>query len=150
MTSYVFRSGDLYFLVQQFCLVSPTVSNRKASYFGYLFSFTLQVTSYVFRSGDLYFMVQQFCLVSPTVSNRKASYFEYLFSLTLQVTSNLLGQVIYISWSSNFALYLPLYQIERHHTLDNCSVIVNDLIQIKVTMTFRSWSSALPYISDSF
>ena len=28
----------------------------------------------------------------------------------------------YISWSSDFALYLWLFQIGRHHTLDSCSV----------------------------
>ena len=37
---------DLYFMLQCFCHVSPTLSNRKASYFGYLFSLTLSVTSY--------------------------------------------------------------------------------------------------------
>ena len=37
---------DLYCMVQGFCLVFPTVSNRKASYFGYLFSLTLSMTSH--------------------------------------------------------------------------------------------------------
>ena len=37
---------DLYVMLQWFCRVSPTLSNRKASYFGYLFSLTLSVTSY--------------------------------------------------------------------------------------------------------
>ena len=37
---------DLYNKVLLFCLISLALSNREASYFGYVFSFTLQVTSY--------------------------------------------------------------------------------------------------------
>ena len=49
---------DLYFMVQCFCLVS-TVSNMKASYFGYLF-LSDTVNDLILLTGhcDLYFMVQ--------------------------------------------------------------------------------------------
>ena len=62
-------------MVHWFCLISLALSNRYASYFEYLFSFTLRVASFFCRPCDLYFMVHWFCLVSPTLSNRKASYF---------------------------------------------------------------------------
>ena len=68
-------------------------------------------------------MVQWFHLVSLALSNRLASYVGYLFSFTLRVTWDFLKvTVIYISWFSDFALYLRQYQIGRHHTLDACSV----------------------------
>ena len=39
----------------------------------------------------------------------------------------------YISWSSDFALYLRPYQIEWHHTLDICQFdTMNDLILFAV------------------
>ena len=58
------------------------------------------------------------CLVSPTLSFKKASYFGYVFNLTLSITSYYLyTTVTYFSWSSDFAFYLWLYLIDKHHTL---------------------------------
>ena len=76
-------------MVKWVCLVSPTLSNRKASYFAYLFCQTQSICRSLTHC-DLYFRVHWFWLISLVLSNR-VSYFGYLFSFTLWVTSCFVG-----------------------------------------------------------
>ena len=48
---------DLYYMVQWFCLISLSLSDRYASHFGYLFYTASDLVSFIGHC-DLYFMVQ--------------------------------------------------------------------------------------------
>ena len=67
---------------------------------------------------DLYFLVQWFCLVSWRLFDVWTSLFvimsQYDPKFDLKVN---IGPVTYISWSSDFALYLEDYLTYEHHTL---------------------------------
>ena len=72
---------------------------------------------------DLYFMVQWFCLISWILFVGYMSHLGYLFLVTLLLTSKYISVgVTYISWFSDFALYLEYYLLDKCHTWDISSL----------------------------
>ena len=69
----------------------------------------------IYVVSDLYFMVWWFCLISWRLFDGEILYLGYWISVTQRLASlNRCGSVTYISWSSNFALYLEDYLIDGH------------------------------------
>ena len=69
--------------------------------------------------SDLHFMVQWFCLISWKLFDGLILYQIYRFSVTQTLNWNYICRsVTYISWSSDFALYLEDYLMGKCH---NCT-----------------------------
>ena len=110
---------DLYFTVQWFCPISWRLFDVCTSYFG---SMNLHDPTFDFKINvghcDLYSMVQWFCLIPW----RLFDVWTLLFGITSQYDPKFdlkINRVsmTYISWSSDFALYLGDYLMYVHHTL---------------------------------
>ena len=66
--------------------------------------------------SDLHFMVQWFCLLSWRLFDGLMLYWRYWFSMTQTLTWNYICRsVTYISWSSDFTLYLEEYLMDKCH-----------------------------------
>ena len=69
--------------------------------------------------SDLHFMVQRFCLISWILFDGLMLYWRYWFSVTQTLNWNYICRpVTYISWSSDFALYLTDYLMDKCHNLE--------------------------------
>ena len=78
--------------------------------------------------SDLRFMVQWFCLISWRLLDGWMLYWRYWFSVTQILTLNYIYRsVTYISWSSDFALYLEDYLMDKCHKWNIRSVWCKDL-----------------------
>ena len=110
---------DLYFMVQWFYLISWRLFDACTSYFGimnhYDPRFDLKINV---GHCDLYFMVQWFCLVSWRLFDVWTPLFGIMnqYDLTFDLKINV-GHLTYISWSSDFELYLEDCLMYEHHTL---------------------------------
>ena len=66
--------------------------------------------------SDLHFMVQWFCLISWRLFDGLMLYCRYWFNVTQTLNWNYICRpVTYISWSSDFALYLEDYLMDKCH-----------------------------------
>ena len=66
--------------------------------------------------SDLHFMVQWFSLISWRLFDGLMLYWRYWFSETQTLNWNYISRsVTYISWSSDFALYLEDYLMDKCH-----------------------------------
>ena len=66
-----------------------------------------------------YFTVQWFCLISWRLFDVWTSFFGLWVSMTWRVTSKWINfTVTYISWSSDFVIYLEYCLMYEHHTLE--------------------------------
>ena len=99
---------DLYFMVQWFCLVSWRLLDIWTPYFwtmsryGPMFDLKINI-----GHCDLYFVVQWFCLISWWLFDVWTSYFRIMsqYDSTFDF-KKWCRSLTYISWSSDFALYL--------------------------------------------
>ena len=107
---------DLYFMVQWFCLISWRLFDIWTLYSGimrqYESMFDLKINV---GHCDLYFMVQWFCLISW--SHMNSILWDYKSVWPDVRPQNKYVTVTYISWSSDFALYLEDCLIYEHCTL---------------------------------
>ena len=97
---------DLYFTVQWFCLISWRLFDVQTPYFGILSQYGLTFDLKInVGHCNLYFMVHWFCLISWRLFDIWTPYFwimsqyDPMFDLKINVGH-------YISWSSDFALYI--------------------------------------------
>ena len=66
--------------------------------------------------NDLHFMVQWFCLLSWRLFDGLMLYWRFWFNVTQTLTwNNICRSVTYTSWSSDFALYLEDYLMDKCH-----------------------------------
>ena len=66
--------------------------------------------------SDLHFMVHWFCLISWRLFDGLMLYWRYWYKVTQPLNWNYICRsVTYISWSSNFALYLEDYLMDKCH-----------------------------------
>ena len=78
--------------------------------------------------SDLHFMVQWVCLISWGVLDGLMLYWRYIFSVTQTLNWNYICRsVTYISWSSDFALYLEDYLKDKCHNWNTGSMWCKDL-----------------------
>ena len=78
--------------------------------------------------NDLHFMVQWFCLISWRLFDGWTFYWRYWFSVIQTLTLNYICRsVTYISWSSDFALYLENYLMDKCHNWNIGSMWCKDL-----------------------
>ena len=109
---------DPYFTVQWFCLLSWRLFDLCTSYFGSMnqydptFDFKINV-----GHCDLYFMVQWVCITSWRLFDVWTSYFRIMgqYDPTFDLKINV-GCVTYISWASDFVLYLQHYLMHECHS----------------------------------
>ena len=79
------------------------------------------------RVSDLHFMVQWFCLISWRLLNGFMLYWRYWFSVTQTLTWNYICKsVTCSSWSSDFALYLEDYLMDKCHNWNTGSMWSKD------------------------
>ena len=79
---------DLYFMVQEFCLMSWRLFDVCTSYFGIMNLYDLRFDLKInVGHCDLYFMVQWFCLVHWRHMMYEHYYLELWFSMTRRLTS---------------------------------------------------------------
>ena len=94
--------------------------------------------------SDLHFMVQWFYLISWRLLDGLMLYWRY-FSVMQTLTRNYICRsVTYISWSSDFALYLEEYLMDNCHNWNIGSMWCKDLphkIYVGQSVTYISWSS---------
>ena len=101
---------------------------------------------------DLYFMVQWFFLISWILFVGSMSHLGYYFLVTRLLTSKYISVgVTYISWFSDFALYLEYYLLDKCHTWDITSMWPNEW---PLTVSRSLWpvfhgSVILPYILNT-
>ena len=108
---------DLYFMVQWFCLISWRLFDVWTSLFGIMnqYDLTFDLKINVDHCG-LYFMVHWFCIISWRLFDVWTSFFGIMGRMTRHLTSKYLYvTVTYISWSSDFALYLQDCLINVFH-----------------------------------
>ena len=94
--------------------------------------------------SDLHFMVQWFCLISWRLFDGLMLYWRYGFSVTQPLNWNYMCKLVtYISWSSDFALYLEDYLMDKCHNWNTGSMWSKDLPDkmYKGSVTYISWSS---------
>ena len=78
--------------------------------------------------SDLHFMVQCFCLISWEQFDGLMLYCRYWFSVTQTLNWNYICRpVTYISWSSDFAVYLEDYLMDKCHSWNIGSMWSKDL-----------------------
>ena len=78
--------------------------------------------------SDLHFMVQWFCLISWRLLDGLMLYWRYWFSVTQTLNWNYMCRsVTYISWSSDFALYLEDCLMDKCHNWNTGSMWCKDL-----------------------
>ena len=78
--------------------------------------------------SDLHFMVQWFCLISWRLFDGFMLYCRYWFSMIQTLNwNNICRSVTNISWSSDFALYLQDYLMDRCHNWNTGSMWCKDL-----------------------
>ena len=96
---------DLNFLVHWFGLISWRLFDVWTSYLGIMsqYELTFDLKKNVGHC-DVYFIFQWFCRISWRLFDIWTSYFRTSYTVT------------YISWSSDFALYLGDYLMHEHHT----------------------------------
>ena len=77
--------------------------------------------------SDLHFMVHWFCLISRRLLDSSMLYWRYWFSVTQTLTcSYICKSVTYISWSSDFVLYLEDYLMDKCHNWNTGSIWSKD------------------------
>ena len=78
--------------------------------------------------SDLHFMVQWFCLISWRLLDGLMLYWRHWLSVTQTLNWNYICRsVTYISWSSDFALYLEDYSLDVCHNWNTESMWCKDL-----------------------
>ena len=77
--------------------------------------------------SDLHFMVQWFCLISWKLFDGLILYWRHWFSVTNIELTYICRSVTYISWSSDFALYLEDYLMDKCHNWNIGSMWCKDL-----------------------
>ena len=78
--------------------------------------------------SDLHFMVQWFCLISWRLFDGLMLYLTFWFNVTQTLNSNYICRpMTYISWSSDFALYLGDYLMDKCHNWITGSMWCKDL-----------------------
>ena len=80
--------------------------------------------------SDLHFMVQWFCLIFWGLFDGLILYWRYFFNKTQILTWNYLYRpVTYISWSSDFAIYLDDYMMDKIlcHSWNPCDAKINHI-----------------------
>ena len=78
--------------------------------------------------SDLHFMVQWFCLISWRLLDGLMLYWRYWFSVTQKLNWNyIFRSVTYISWSSDVALYLQDYLMDKCHNWNTGPMWCKDL-----------------------
>ena len=78
--------------------------------------------------SDLHFIVQWFCLISWRLLDGLMLYWRYWFSVTQTLNWNYICRsVTYISWSSDFALYLEHWLMGKCHNWNTGSMWCKDL-----------------------
>ena len=103
--------------------------------------------------SDLHFMVQWFCLISWRLFDGLMLYRRYLFNVTQTLNWNYMCRsVTYISWSSDFALYVEDYLMDKCHNWNIGSMWCKDLPH---KMYVGQWSALhgpviLSYILNTF
>ena len=105
---------DLYFMAQWFCLKAWRLFDMLTPYFRIMSQydpmFDLKI---IVGRCDLYFIVQWFCLIAWRLFDIWTPYFGIMSQYDLKI---FVGHRPYISWSSDFALYLEHYSVAEHHT----------------------------------
>ena len=78
--------------------------------------------------SDLHFMVQWFCLISWRLFDGFILYWRYWFNVKQTLNWNYICRsVTYISWSSDFVLYLEDYLLDKCHNWDTGSMWCKNL-----------------------
>ena len=104
-------------MVQWFCLIS-SLFDVLTSLFGIMSQYDLKFDLKInIGHCDLYFIVQWFCVTSWGLFDVWTSYFWDYGSVWHIWPQNKCRSLTYISWSSDFALYLEDYLMFQHHYL---------------------------------
>ena len=81
-----------------------------------------------YGAKHLHFMVHCFCLISWRLLDGSVLYWRYWFCVTQILNGNYICRLVtYISWSSDFALYLEDYLINKCHNWNIGSMWSKDL-----------------------
>ena len=120
--------SDLYFMVKWFCLILKTICWTNAI-IGILVPCDAKI--YLMNCmwvSDLQFMVHWFCLISWRLFDGLMMYLRYWFSVTQILNWNYICRsVTYSLWSSDFALYLEDYLMDKYHSWNTGSIWCNIL-----------------------
>ena len=113
---------DLYFMVQWVCLISWRLFDVWTPYFGITSLYDPLVDLKInIGNCELYFMVQWFCLVHVSwklfSGCQNIILWDYESAWPDIWPQNICRSVTYISWSTEFALYLEDCLMYEHYTL---------------------------------